>query len=203
MTFNWQGKTYDTSTMTGIHTGNPAMPIIYVTNEGAVFLIEIDRLEGIEVRLADPNEIKLLAERHNHPKLQEALNDGPSAGGDPPPPPNRSHALIVEDDGMSRHALSRLLRLSGYDITCAATISEAKAKLADGPHWLILDLNLPDGQGTVLLRQVRSNGLPIKVAITTASTDQAVLSEVSGLHPDAIFRKPFDMSVVMHWLDAA
>jgi len=203
VTFNWQGKTYDTAAMTGIHTGNPAMPMIYVTNEGAVFLVEIDRLEGIEVRLADINEIRLLVERHGHPKLLDALKDGPRAGQVPPTQPNKDHALIVEDDGMSRYALGRLLRLSGYNIDCAATISEAEAKLGESPHWLILDLNLPDGQGTVLLRQVRSNNLPIKVAITTGSTDQAVLSEVGSLHPDAIFHKPFDLSQVMHWLDAA
>jgi CheY-like chemotaxis protein len=203
VTFKWQGKTYDTAPMTGIKTGNPAMPIIYIAPEGEIFLVEIDRVEGIEIRLADTNEVRLLAERHNLHELLEVLDNLSPPDRNAAIVPAKRHALIVEDDGICRHALSRLLRLSGYNISCAATISEATMKLCDQPRWLILDLNLPDGKGTALLEQVRSNNLPIKVAITTAATDEEALSEVSRLHPDAIFHKPFDMTDVMHWLDAA
>lgn len=203
MTFKWQGKSYDTSTMTAIHTANPAMPMIYIAPQVGIFLVEIDRLEGVEVRLADSSEVTLLAERHGLPELLEGLKTAPLPGSDPATQIPHRHALIVEDDGTSRHVLGRLLRLSGYDISCAATISEAQAKLGDRPQWLILDLTLPDGKGIDLLQQVRSNNLPIKVAITTGTTDEAMLSDVLQLHPDAIFHKPFDISKVMHWLEAA
>lgn len=203
MTFKWQGRTYDTANMKAFETANPAMPVIYVVPDGTVFVVEIDRVEGIEVRRADPAEVKVLADRYHIPELLNAANEAQAAVRGSHAGHSRCHALIVEDDGSSRHALSRLLHLSGYETSSAATISEAEAKLSDEPKWLILDLNLPDGEGTVLLKRVRSENLPIRVAITTAATDEAVLSEVSRLQPDAIFHKPFDMSEVMHWLDAA
>ena len=200
MTFKWQGRLYDTSGMKAFETGNHAKPVVYVGAAGEVFTVEIDRLEGVEVRLADGNEAAMLAERlgfvhllgADHAKSSEsdALNA-------------KHHALIVEDDGTSRHALSRLLHCSGYETACAATVAEADVKLNQLPRWLILDLQLPDGRGCSLLKRVRAENLPIKVAITTGETDARVLSEVSDLAPDIIFHKPLDITQIMHWLDAA
>ncbi len=111
-------------------------------------------------------------------------------------------ALLVEDDGASRHALSRLLSHSGYKTSSAASLAEAEAKLGEHPRCLILDLNLPDGLGTVLLERIRRQHLPIRVAVTTGSSDALLLSNVSDLNPDAIFKKPLNLSDVMHWLEA-
>jgi CheY-like chemotaxis protein len=197
MTFKWQGRAYNTSEMKVFETDNPAMPVVYVGPNGEVFVVEIDRLEGVEVRLAERSEAALLAERHG---FSDLLGSGKKQAGGPAV---ARHALIVEDDGLSRHALATLLNRSGYKTAYAATVAEAVIKLEERPNWLILDLRLPDGRGTTLLERIRSENLPIKVAITTGETDQALLSQVSGLEPDIIFHKPLDLSQIMHWLDAA
>jgi CheY-like chemotaxis protein len=199
MTFKRQGRTYDTSKMAVFETGNPAMPAIYVVPGGEVFVIDIDRVEGVEVRRVEREEAAVLAARHGFENLLDDANNLTSDDTSLAP----SHALIVEDDGFSRHVLSRLLHLSGYESASAATVAEAETKLNENPKWLILDLHLPDGNGTVLLERIRSENLPIKVAVTTAETDEVLLSKISRLHPDAIFHKPLDMSELMHWLDAA
>jgi DNA-binding NarL/FixJ family response regulator len=65
---------------------------------------------------------------------------------------------------------------------------------------VILDLNLPDGNGTELLRQIREANLPIKVAVTTGRTDRLLMAEVSQLQPDAFFTKPVDLRELICWI---
>ena len=65
---------------------------------------------------------------------------------------------------------------------------------------VILDLNLPDGRGTELLRQIRDENLPIKVAVTTGVSDRLLLAEVSMLQPDAFFVKPVNLMELMSWM---
>ena len=201
MTFRWQGSVYDTSRMKTFQISSTVMPLIYLDPESRrVFVVTIDRQEGVEVHQADAREINLLAARYQIPELLTAL-----APGQPQDTTTRTFAdaLIVEDDAGSRCALQSLLRRSGYGIDSAATISEALTKLDDGPRCLILDLNLPDGDGTVLLRRIRTAKLPIKVAVTTGTTDAAMFDTMSKLQPDAVFRKPVNLNDVMHWLDSA
>ncbi len=65
---------------------------------------------------------------------------------------------------------------------------------------VILDLNLPDGLGTELLRHIRDENLPIKVAVTTGVADRLLMAEVSKLQPDAFFVKPVDLMELMSWM---
>jgi CheY-like chemotaxis protein len=187
--------------MTAFPICSAAMPFLYLDDDKhQVFVLRIDRQEGVEVHQADAGEIKALAVRYGLPQLLTALShDGPQAGK----PRTFTHALIVEDDARSRYALQALLRRSGYGIDSAATVTEALPKLDLGPRCLILDLNLPDGDGTVLLQRIRAGNLPIKVAVTTGSNDQGLLDEMGKFNPDAVFRKPINMNEVMNWLDAA
>jgi DNA-binding response OmpR family regulator len=108
--------------------------------------------------------------------------------------------VIVEDDAACRALLDKFLRVRGHITGCAASLAEARPMLGGDCKRLILDLNLPDGQGTELLKQIRDQNLPIKVAITTGKTDRSLMAEVSQLQPDAFFTKPVDLMELMCWV---
>ena len=108
-------------------------------------------------------------------------------------------ALIVEDHGTTREVLRRLLRVCGYEAEAVATLAEAENRLHSADR-MFLDLELTDGNGIELLRRIRSQNLPIRVAVTTGSSETPLLAEVSKLHPDAVFIKPVDFSKLVDWL---
>src|SRR3954468_10980463 len=95
--------------------------------------------------------------------------------------------VIVDDDASCRVLLDKFLRMRGHITACAGSLAEARPMLSESCKRVILDLNLPDGQGTDLLRQIRELNLPIKVAVTTGLSDRQLMAEVSKLQPDAFF----------------
>src|SRR3954447_16985431 len=105
---------------------------------------------------------------------------------------SRPRLLLVEDHQPTRDLLRRMLTLCGWEVLQAATLAEALSLLDPLPDCLVLDLALPDGDGESLLRQVRIEGLPIRVVVHTGTQDQARLSEVSYMRPDAVTQKPLD-----------
>jgi DNA-binding NarL/FixJ family response regulator len=81
----------------------------------------------------------------------------------------------------------------------AERVKEGRWEMVGG-MWVEPDLNLPDGNGTELLRQIREANLPIKVAVTTGRTDRLLMAEVSQLQPDAFFTKPVDLRELICWI---
>lgn len=66
--------------------------------------------------------------------------------------------LIVEDNELSRDALSRRLTRSGYSVQSAADGPEGLAKATASAHDLILmDLGLPEIDGWECIRRLRAN----------------------------------------------
>src|SRR6476469_6684345 len=109
---------------------------------------------------------------------------------------NGYRILIVEDDPASRDALTRILRHRGWVVTVARTVAEAMDSLNPPPHCILLDLTLPDGGGEDVLRKVREEQMPSKVAVCTGMEDAVRLAMVKGMDPDALFRKPIDFDEV-------
>lgn len=109
---------------------------------------------------------------------------------------NGYRVLVVEDDSASRNALSRLLRHRGWVVSVARTVAEAMDSLNPPPHCILLDLMLPDGSGEEVLRKVRDENLPSKVAVCTGTHDSVRLAMVKGMDPDGLFRKPIDFDEV-------
>jgi len=109
-------------------------------------------------------------------------------------PARRKTVLLVEDDEASAQALCILLRRQGWQVDLVVTIAEANLYL-DGhtPDSIILDLMLPDGEGSIILNRVRQQGLKSRVTVTTASTDPERLNQVRAMHPDALLKKPLDL----------
>lgn len=64
--------------------------------------------------------------------------------------------LIVDDDEPVRRLLARILHDAGHRCTTAASMQEARAKLADDAFALMLcDVHMPGGSGIDLVEEVR------------------------------------------------
>ena len=111
-------------------------------------------------------------------------------------------SLIVDDDPTLRKGLATLAQALGHRADTAASVTEALAKLPSHPSRVLLDLNLPDGLGTTVLERIRSERLPIRVAVVSGTSDTALLAEVERLGADAVFPKPPDLDALTEWLQA-
>src|SRR5580700_11264679 len=76
--------------------------------------------------------------------------------------------IILEDDAIVRRNLEQLLRSQRYDVAATETIAGARDLLAKDTFDLIfLDVRLPDGEGTDLLRELQSRPQrPLVVMVT-------------------------------------
>ena len=74
----------------------------------------------------------------------------------------------------------------------APTLADALREAATQPDWILLDLMLPDGCGTELLRRVRAGSVSSKVCVITGC-GAAKLAEVRALKPDHVFSKPVNV----------
>ncbi len=102
--------------------------------------------------------------------------------------------LIVEDDVVSGSALGAILRRRGFEIVHVTTIADGLARLADNPQFVILDLMLPDGDGSIILQTIRHQHLPSRVLVTTAVNDPQRLRDVREMKPELLMQKPIDLT---------
>ncbi len=107
---------------------------------------------------------------------------------------DRPRILIVDDDYYTRHGLRTLFARRGWEVVLASTIAEGLVGLDTEPHCIILDLNLPDGGGEEILREVRSRLSRTLVAVCSASADARQLAVVQGLNPELMLCKPIDLA---------
>ncbi|HTS52629.1 MAG TPA: response regulator [Burkholderiales bacterium] len=95
--------------------------------------------------------------------------------------------LLVEDDDLVSRLLEETLRMAGYDVECAATFGEGKAKLQQGKYDLIIsDVILPGGLGTDLAPIAEALG--VKYFAVSGQPDQTQALETTKHH---YLAKPF------------
>ncbi len=101
-----------------------------------------------------------------------------------------SHAVIVDDNLESSETLGLLLELEGYSTATAASLSEARARLAEHrPEVLILDRALPDGQGMDFVPEALRDG-PMTIVMLTGTSDPAAAAEAVRRGACAYLVKP-------------
>ena len=105
--------------------------------------------------------------------------------------------FLLEDDQTLGRGIVMALEAPGRTVTLAGTLQEGRAVLArECFDLLILDINLPDGSGLELLRQLRAAGNSTPVILLTANDLE--LDEVTGLEAgaDDYITKPFSLAVL-------
>jgi len=66
--------------------------------------------------------------------------------------------LVVEDDCMNMRLVQHILEVQGYTVLKAATAQEALEQAESTlPHLILMDLQLPDMDGTTVVRLLREN----------------------------------------------
>ncbi|MDQ3056295.1 MAG: response regulator, partial [Pseudomonadota bacterium] len=107
------------------------------------------------------------------------------------PPPARPRLLLVEDDAVSREFLWAAAEALPADVDAVDTISAAIACAARNVHalWLI-DANLPDGRGEMLLQALRDAGITTPALAHTAAQDPGMQGRMRALGFVGMLQKP-------------
>src|SRR5262245_28586831 len=113
------------------------------------------------------------------------------------PKSSPSHILIVEDDAKIRLLLRRCFESEGFRVSEAGSGSEALERLAAGTFDLVtLDLQLPDGDGFAVGREIRARST-VPIIMVTGKGD--TIDRVVGLElgADDYITKPFQLREVV------
>jgi two-component system NtrC family sensor kinase len=108
--------------------------------------------------------------------------------------------LILDDSLTVRMDLAEAFEAAGFRTILCATIADAHRALAQGSVSLgILDVNLPDGDGVELLKEIRRTPATADLPILLLSSEAQVKSRIEGLRTgaDDYVGKPYDTGYVV------
>jgi len=102
-----------------------------------------------------------------------------------------SRILLVDDEVAIQRAIAPLLRSRGYEVDVAGTGADALKAVAERPPDLIvLDLGLPDLEGTEICRRVRRDS-KIPIVVLSARGGEADKVAALDIGADDYVTKPF------------
>jgi two-component system response regulator MprA len=120
-------------------------------------------------------------------------------------PPAR--ILVVDDEEMVRNFLQRMLERQGYAVDVAATGEEgmARARGAQRPDAILLDLNMPGISGADVCRALKQDPDTSAIPVILLSGDDAWKSQTMGRDAGAsdFLTKPFERERVLQRLNEA
>jgi diguanylate cyclase (GGDEF)-like protein len=123
-----------------------------------------------------------------------------SLPSDPPrPAPTSGYILVVDDSPTAREEVCAELTAAGFATRVAGDLRSARALLATTqPDAVVLDLMLPDGEGTELLG---AGGPPVIMLTGSGHPELAAVALQAGAHD--FVNKPFDPAEVVARVAAA
>ncbi|MCL1877447.1 MAG: response regulator transcription factor [Defluviitaleaceae bacterium] len=111
--------------------------------------------------------------------------------------------LLVEDDKDLNNANRRALELKRYAVHTALTLAEAREHLITlQPDIILLDVNLPDGDGFSFCDEIRGTTAAHIIFLTAKTGHEDILQGLSGGGDDYI-SKPFHMAELLARVESA
>lgn len=107
----------------------------------------------------------------------------------------RARILVIEDDAVLARTIAAALDDEGYDARVVDGLAAARHEIARNAHAaVVLDLDLPDGAGELLLRDLaRYDSPPAAVIVSAQDYAPRVASRWAVPH----VMKPFDLDAVL------
>jgi CheY-like chemotaxis protein len=117
---------------------------------------------------------------------------------------SRGPVLVVDDNEDLADTVCMVLADEGYEALLASSVQEALAILdgATKPCLVLVDLNMPDVPGLVVLDRMRSDPALKEIPVLIMSgAGPAAIEEALALHPGAEpLAKPFDLLALLRRL---
>ncbi len=107
----------------------------------------------------------------------------------------RARILVIEDDPVIAFTIAAALGDEGYDAHLVEGLAAARREIARNSHAaVVLDLDLPDGAGELLLRDLARYDSPPAAVIVSA---QDYAPRVASRWAVPYVMKPFDLDAVV------
>jgi DNA-binding response OmpR family regulator len=108
--------------------------------------------------------------------------------------------VVVEDEHVLRHLISRNLTARGHIVREVETAEEAIAAVtSERPDVLLLDICLPDRSGWDVLRELRERGVEVPTIVVSAV--RVGPSRLAEFRPLAYLPKPFPLEALLRLVD--
>ena len=115
---------------------------------------------------------------------------------------DEGYLLLIEDEPAVQKNNLKILQRRGYSIKQAFTLAEARVIISDDPpRGIILDIQLPDGNGLDFLKELRKNSdIPVLILTAMGATEDIVKGFEMG--SDDYLTKPYDLSIFLLRVEA-
>lgn len=109
--------------------------------------------------------------------------------------------LVVEDDRLLGEGIGFALSKAGFGVKQAASLEEAACALEGTVDLVLLDINLPDGDGRTLLTRIRQySDLPV-IFLTAQDGEREMMAGFDAGCDDYV-TKPFSLPVLVKKIQA-
>ncbi|HXK12578.1 MAG TPA: sigma-54 dependent transcriptional regulator [Vicinamibacteria bacterium] len=107
------------------------------------------------------------------------------------PTPERLAILVLDDDASFGAVLAEELASRGHEVVRVASVAEARERVREGGlDVALLDLQLPDGSGLEVLREIGAESLPIEALVLTGNAEVPTAIEAMRLGAYDYLSKP-------------
>ncbi len=107
--------------------------------------------------------------------------------------------LLIEDNIDLSNQIKTYLERYNYDIDIASNIEDAISLIENKYDIALLDINLPDGSGIILLEKLKFHS--IKTIITTVKDEEDFIVNALDKGADDYITKPFSLAVLRARID--
>lgn len=110
--------------------------------------------------------------------------------------------FIVDDDEGFVDTIEMFLKRKGYQIVIAKNVEQASAKLDQiQPALAIVDLLLDDGEGTQVVKKIKSKNPATYTIILSGHREDKASKKAAACGADQFISKPFTTSQLKEVLD--